>query len=151
MVNLILKFTINKTNKDQLVAFDNKKVHFICNDSKESVKPGDIWECFLWTGRDKFNLVKPFKKINPDDLEKEKKRVADFNKEVSTLEKKVNDDFKKVIFDENNKPYLWSNLTTAKTKEKYPMFIIKKIKDRVAARPIMTAEDRVEWRQNQHL
>lgn len=151
MVNLILKFTQNKSNKDQLVAFEDKKVHFICNDSKQKVEPGEIWECFLWTTRDKFNLVKPFKKIDEKDFDSEKKRVEQFNKEVFMLEKKVGEDFKKLIFDENNKPYLWSNLTMAKTQEKYPMYIVKKIKDRVAARPIINPEDRIEWRQNQHL
>lgn len=151
MVNLILKFVENKNNKGQLVAFSNKKVHFICKDNDLEVKSGEYWECFLWTERDKYNLVKPYKKIDPVNLKEEEQRVNQFNKEISMLENKIGDDFEKVVFDEKNKPFLLSKNTFSKTKDKFPTYVVKKVKDRVFARPIITSDDRVEWRNSQIL
>lgn len=146
MANVILRFSENKKKKGQLIAFSNKKVHFLCNDSEYEVKPGDVWECFIWSEQPQYILVKPFKKIDPEKMKDEEIRVEIFNKEIKTLEGKMNSDFAKVAFDDKNKPYLLSKLTFTKTREKYPMFIVKKFKDKILARPILTSEDRVEWR-----
>lgn len=151
MANVILKFSENKKKKEQLIAFSNKKVHFLCNDSPYEVKAGDIWECFIWSEQEQYILVKPFKKIDPEKVKEEELRIENFNKEIKTLEAKMNADFAKVAFDDKNKPYLLSKLTFVKTREKYPTFIVKKVKDRILARPILSPEDRVEWRMLQAL
>jgi len=151
MVNVILKFTENRKKKGQMMGFDNKKVHFVCNDSKFSVKEGEIWECFLWSEQSKYNLVKPFKQIDPNNVREEVKRVEQFNKEILLLERKIGPEFTKVVFDERNKPYLLSTMTLKQTRDKYPTFIVKKYKERIYARPIITPDDRVEWRESQVL
>lgn len=151
MANVILKFSENKKKKGQLIGFSNKKVHFLCNDSPYEVKAGEAWECFIWSEQEQYILVKPFKKIDVEKIKEEELRVENFNKEIKTLEGKMNADFSKVAFDDKNKPYLQSKLTFVKTKEKYPTYIVKKYKDRIYARPIISSEDRVEWRMLQAL
>lgn len=146
MANVILKFSENKKKKGQLIAFFNKKVHFLCNDSPFEVKAGEAWECFVWSEQPQYILVKPFRQVDVEKLREEELRVEQFNREIKTLEGKMNADFLKVAFDDKNKPYLQSKLTFIKTKEKYTTYIVKKYKDRVYARPILTSEDRVEWR-----
>lgn len=151
MANVILRFSENKKKKGQIIGFSNKKVHFLCKDSPHEVKPGEIWECFLWSEQEQYCLVRPFKKINPEKVKEEELRVENFNKEIKILEGKQNDDFSKIVFDDKNKPFLLSKLTLSKTKEKYPTYIVKKYKDMIFARPIISPEDRVEWRMLQSI
>lgn len=151
MANVILRFSENKKKKGQLIAFSNKKVHFLCNDSPYEVKSGEVWECFLWSSQNGYQLVRPFRKVDPEKMKEEEIRVENFNKEIKTLEGKINLDFEKIVFDEKNKPFLLSKLTLVKTREKYPTYIVKKVKDKIFARPILTSEDRIEWRQTQML
>ncbi|MBD3203797.1 hypothetical protein GF327_05855 [Candidatus Woesearchaeota archaeon] len=149
MVNLILEFKKNKKSKGnnpRPIAFHNKKVCLVTEDSDILPKPGEIWECFLWVEKDKYNLVKPFKKIDKKDLSEEQKRVKQFNKELKKLEKLVEteDDFKKIVFDkETNKPYLFSGEPMPELKKNYSDYIIiKKSFEEKWLRPILNSEDR---------
>ncbi len=152
MVNLILSFIENKKNKDNKpIAFYEKKVCFVTNDSKILPKAGETWECFLWVEKDKFNLVRPFRKIEPDKIEEEKSKVASFNEELQRLEAiaKKEPDFEKVVFDkETNKPYLFSTVPLPKLKERYDDYIIIKKEDGKWLRPIMNSDDRKYYQRN---
>ena len=152
MVNLLLKFVENKKNPDEPpLAFHNKKVCLIHKQGEVKPKKGEYWECFLWADYKKFALVKPFKKIEEAEVEEAKKRIEQFNKDLDSLEKykKANPEiFSKMVFDDNNKPYLLSTLPSKKLKEKFPDYIVKKNGDKILARPILSKEDRAEWQKN---
>ncbi|MFW6025721.1 MAG: hypothetical protein ACOCRX_05200, partial [Candidatus Woesearchaeota archaeon] len=116
-MNIILKFKKNKKGKkgehDSVIAHYNKKVHLITEDSKKIPKPNEYWECFLWAEFDNFNLVKPFKKIEPEEIISEKRRVKEFNKRLKKLEdllKEHNKYFSKVTYSQENRPYLLSKV-----------------------------------------
>jgi hypothetical protein len=137
LVNLILKFERNsKSGEDaQLVAFFKKRVNFIHKGSKVDVKSGEYWECFVWDVRDKYNLVKPYRKIDPENLKEDIVRVREFNIRLSAMEKFLNADFERVIFDEYNNPFLLSKLDLDKTKEKYKDYKVVELDGKVVALP----------------
>ncbi|MBN2421582.1 hypothetical protein JXB41_00015 [Candidatus Woesearchaeota archaeon] len=151
-MNVILRFQKNKKAKGKTplpISFYKKKVCFVTKDSKNIPNPEELWECFVWVEKEKYNLVKPFKKISNENLEQEKKRVDEFNKEIETLNTilKKEKDFQKIIFDKDiNKPYLLSDVPLPELKEKYSDFIIiKKDNGTKWLRPILNAEDRKEY------
>jgi hypothetical protein len=148
LVNVILQFKENKKGATAPLAFYNKKVCFVTKDSVHIPKPGEYWECFLWVEKEKYNLVKTFKKIEPELLESETKRVTQFNEAIEKLKaiQKKEKDFDKVIFSEDNKPYLLSTKPLTYLKEKYKDYIIIKKEDKKKwLRPILTPEDRKEY------
>jgi hypothetical protein len=147
MANIILKFVQNPKKKDQVMAFFKKRVFFVINNSGVDVKPNEYWECFIWAEKPKFTLVKPYKKIETENVDEDIKRVVSFNDSLRKIEgyMKNNPDFEKIIYDEKNKPYIKTKLKLKEAKEKYESYIVKKIKDAVVVRPIMDQEDRKDW------
>lgn len=149
MVNIILKFIDNPKKQGQLVAFHKKRIFFIVGGLKTDVKPEEWWECFIWAKKDKFTLVKPFQKVEEDKVNDEIERVTKFNSELTSLEPFVEKDsrFGKIMFDEDNKPYVKVNLRLKEAVEEFDSYIVKKINDDVVVRPILSPEDRKEWQQ----
>jgi hypothetical protein len=139
MVNLLLKFNKNKKNPSEPpMSHYKKKICLVHKQSKDKPKPGEYWECFLWVDYKNFYLVKPFRKINADEVEDEQKKIDIFNQHVYLLEKiqKEHEDvFTKVVFDQENKPYLLSNLSAKKLKEKFEDYDIKTLNKKIVARP----------------
>lgn len=155
-MNVIVKFVENPKKKNQLVAFYNKKVCLIHPDGQKLIKPDENWECFVWAEHDKYLVLKPFGKIEESNLNDELKRVEDFNASLAKMEitlKKHPEYFEKIVFSKENKPYLRSVVPPGKVKDKFSDFIVRKMELKngemaIVARPIITPEDRVEWRQN---
>ncbi len=146
MVNVIVQFKENKKNPEIPIAFYNKKVCFATKDSDPKPKPGEYWECWKWVEKDKYVLLKTFRKIDEANLHAEEKRVEQFNIELTRLESLMKEgDFEKIIYDEKNKPYLLSTKPLNMLKEKYRDYIIIKKDNGKWIRPIMTAEDRKEY------
>lgn len=150
MVNIILKFGENPKKKGQLISFFKKRVYFLVDSSKNDVKPDEYWECFVWVEKEKYTLVKPFKKIDESLVKEEIERVTEFNDSVRKLDSyiKSNEDFEKMVFDEKNVPYIKTSLRLKQAYEKYENYIVKKIDDVVVVRPIITAADRSEWQKS---
>lgn len=152
MVNLLLKFVENKKNPSEApIAFNNKKACLVHKQADVKPQKGEYWECFLWADYDKFCLVKPFKKIEEKDVDATRKKVEQFNDDLIALEKykKANSEiFTKIVFDTENKPYLLSSMPSKKLKEKFPDYIVRKVEDKILARPILSKEDRAEWQKN---
>lgn len=155
-MNVIVKFVYNPKKKDQIVAFLDKKICLLHPDSKDLVKVNEHWECYMWGKHEKYLVLKPFKKIDEKSLNEELKRVDNFNKELEKLEsilKSKSEFFEKIVFSAENKPYLKAKVAYDKVKAKFSDYIVRKLElrngDRViVARPIMTPEDRLEWRNN---
>lgn len=152
MANVLLKFS--KNPKDgKSISFFRKKVCFVLSGVENTPKPGETWECFLWADRGKFYLVKPFKKIDKDELKEAEDRVNEFNKELFLMERQKNADFDKVVFDKHNKPYLRSTKPLSDLKKKYVDYVLKEVenngKKEVWARLQLTDEDRREWQKQQ--
>ena len=146
MVNLILKFMKNPKKDGKVVAFFRKKICFVLSNSEEQVQPGDTWECFMWADRGKFFLVKPFKKVDPDKVKEEQARVDAFNQDLVTLERYKNEDFDKIVFDPDNRPYLKAKKGKKYIEEKYEDYVIKVVGKEVWARPILNERDRADFR-----
>ena len=152
MVNVLLRFVENKRD-GKPIAFMRKKVCFVLSGSEHSPQAGEFWECFLWADRKSFFLVKPFRRIEPENVRDEQKKVDDFNKELFLIEKYKNADFTKVVFDpQTNKPYLLGVKSIHELKSKYEDYIIKETdvagKKQVWGRPILSPADRKEWRES---
>lgn len=150
MVNVLLKFRNNSKDPGSVIAFHDKKVCFITKDSDVKPAHGECWECFMWVEREKYNLVKPFRKIDPEQYETEKLRVDEFNKELAKLNSILKKgDFDKIVFSENNKPYLLSTKPLDYLKGKYgDHIILKKQNGEKWVRPILSPEDRKEFQRN---
>ncbi len=147
-MNIILKFKKNKKGEgkhDSVIAFYNKKVHLLAKDSKKIPKPKEYWECFLWAEFDNFNLVKPFQKIDPENLIEEKKRVKKFNenlKKLKDLKEEHDKYFIKVTFDENNRPYLLSKVPKMTLRRKFDDWVVLEKEDSIIARPVLDEKDK---------
>ncbi|MFA6089156.1 MAG: hypothetical protein WC755_04795 [Candidatus Woesearchaeota archaeon] len=150
MANIVLRFNTNPKNKDQLIGFFKKRIFFIVNNSGVTVNPGEYWECFIWAEKPNYTLVKPYKKVETEKVDDTIKKVTSFNDVLRKIETymKNNPDFDKVIFDENNKSYIKTkNLKLKEAYQKYDSYIVKKLNDMIVVRPILTEDDRKEWRQ----
>ncbi len=147
MANIILKLIPNKWDEKHFFSFIKKSdrcpkdQHFLAhNNAKREIVAGDFWECFIWSRRelnDKILYkVVPHRKVDPEKMREERARVAEFNAILSAMEKFVGDDFEKIVYLPDNRPFL-----LAKTKNrtalaaKYPSFIFMEEPDRLLAQP----------------
>jgi len=145
LVNLILKFMKNPKRDGKLVSFFRKKICFILQSTTEKVQDNEFWECFLWADRGKFFLVKPFKKIEESKVKEEQARIDAFNQDLLTLERYKSPDFDKVVFDENNRPFLLANKSRKIIEEKYDDYVVKIVNKQVWVRPILNEQDRKDY------
>jgi len=117
MANIILKLIPNKWDTKYFFSFikkndrNPKDRHFLAyNTFKYDVKAGEFWECFMCSQRElkEHLLVKvvPFKRIDERKLMYERKRVSQFNRELSVMERLVGTDFEKIIYKKDNRPFL---------------------------------------------
>src|SRR3989344_4612410 len=121
MANIILKFVKNPKNTDQFVSFYKKRIFFIIDHEAHNVEPNEYWECFIWSEKPKYTLVKPYQKINQERVKEEIERVSIFNQQLRKVEGYLKNDpsFQKIIFDEHNKPYIKTSLRLKEAKEKF--------------------------------
>jgi hypothetical protein len=155
MANIILKLIPNKWDARHFFSFLKKgercpkDQHFLAhNNYKKEIKPGEFWECFIWTRReleDKilFKVV-PFCRVDVKKLKSERRRVEEFNRELAALEKLVGPDFEKVVFKANNIPFLLSKKTKEELSSKYRDFSFLVDPEGVLARPPVTRPQRPE-------
>jgi len=147
MANIILKLIPNKWDEKHFFSFIKKSdrcpkdQHFLAhNNRKLEIAAGEFWECFIWSKReleDKFLYkVIPYNKIDPERIREERKRVNDFNRMLSHMERFIGPDFEKVVFLPENRPFL---LAKEKNKVlfsgKYPDFSFLEETERLLARP----------------
>ncbi|MBL8025876.1 MAG: hypothetical protein JNL74_05675 [Fibrobacteres bacterium] len=147
MANIILKLIPNKWDEKHFFSFIKKSdrcpkdQHFLAHNNKKlEIAAGDFWECFIWSKReleDKFLYkVIPYTKINPEKLREERKRVNDFNRMLSHIEKFVGEDFEKVVFLPENRPFLQAKVKDKSAlAAKYPDFYFLEEPERLLARP----------------
>lgn len=147
MANIILKFVKNPKKTDQLVSFYKKRIFFIIDHEAHEVQPDEYWECFVWSEKPKFTLVKPYRKVDPSQVKEEIERVASFNMQLRKVEGYLKNDpsFEKIIFDEQNRPFIKTSLRLKEAQEKFEQYLVKKLDDAIVIRPILDSEDRKEW------
>src|SRR3989339_1566513 len=146
MANIILKLTPNKGDPRHYFSFIKankfcpKDQHFLAhNNYKKDIKPGEFWECFVWSRReikDKilFKVI-PYAKIDEKLLKNEKRRVERFNKELAFCERFIGKGFDKIVFRAGNTPFLQSRLKKDELVKLYPNFSFLEEPDGVLARP----------------
>ena len=155
MANIILKLIPNKWDPKHFFSFIKKNdktpkdQHFLAhNNFKKEIKPGEFWECFIWVKReleDKILYkVVPFLKIDERNLKGERRRVEDFNRELSSLEKFVGPDFEKIVFKANNIPFLLSKKSKEELSAKYHGFSFLIENDTLLARPPIKQQQKHE-------
>ncbi|MFH0921645.1 MAG: hypothetical protein V1913_14940 [Fibrobacterota bacterium] len=146
MANIILKLIPNKWDTRHYFSFIKvnkfcpKDQHFLAhNNYNKDIKPGEFWECFIWSRReikDKilFKVI-PFTKVDEKYLKNEKRRVEHFNKELAFLEKFIGKGFEKVVFRQGNVPYLLANKPKEELVKLYPAFSFLQEPEALLAKP----------------
>jgi hypothetical protein len=147
MANIILKLIPNKWDEKHFFSFIKKSErcpkdqHFLAHNNKKlEIGAGEFWECFIWSKReleDKFLYkVIPYNKIDPERIKEERKRINDFNRMLSHMERFIGPDFEKIVFLPENRPFL---LAKEKNKVllsgKFPDFYFLEENERLLARP----------------
>jgi hypothetical protein len=135
MANIILKLIPNKWDEKHFFSFIKKSdkipkdQHFLAhNNRKKEIQAGDFWECFIWSKRELEDKILykviPYAKVSVENLKEERKRVSDFNRVLANMEKFIGEDFEKVIYLPDNKPFLQAKIRDKSALSlKYPDFL----------------------------